>query len=183
MKTANSIGRVLIRRDNPVTDANQINRKDKERVYLSKRENDNQAHSVQNSVNQNNNYINRIKLIQKKLLIKEDEDEDEEIDHPQPILSESEEELNDIKSHFVQKIENKKNSETNSRKRRNEGVYLKYFKSSELSDYIDLLPEEKKQNVVNNRKHSDFTVNKNSNNIISVKKYYKFGNSINRYSN
>ena len=183
MKTANSIGRVLIRRDNPVTDANQINRKDKERVYLSKRENDNQAHSVQNSVNQNNNYINRIKLIQKKLLIKEDEDEDEEIDHPQPILSESEEELNDIKSHFVQKIENKKNSETNSRKRRNEGVYLKYFKSSELSDYIDLLPEEKKQNVVNNRKHSDFTVNKNSNNIISVKKYYKFGNSINKEFN
>ena len=54
MKTANSIGRVLIRRDNPVTDANQINRKDKERVYLSKRENDNQAHSAQNSVNHNN---------------------------------------------------------------------------------------------------------------------------------
>ena len=142
MKTANSIGRVLIRRDNPATDANQINEKDKEKVYFSKRENDNQAHYVPNSINKNNNHINIIKSIPMKLLIKEI-DEDEEIDHPQPILSESEEELNDLKKHFIQKIENKKNSETNLQKRKNEDLNLNYFKSNELSDYIDLLPEEK----------------------------------------
>ena len=53
MKTANSIGGVLIRRDNPFTDANQIRNRqnDKERIYFSKRENDNQAHYVPNSIN------------------------------------------------------------------------------------------------------------------------------------
>ena len=183
MKTGNSIRKVLIRRDIPGIDINQIenNHNEKENLYSSKRIN-NQVHYASNAENKNSNNINKIKEMSKKLILK-DIEEDEEIDHPKPIISESEEELNDIKNNFINKIENKRNSNMNLQKRKNEYLNLKYFpKSSELIDYTNLLPEGKKQYIEKNNKKPNL-INKNGNKIICIKKNNISGASANKKFN
>ena len=183
MRTGNSVRRELTKKEIPEAEDNKKgnNQKNKEKVYSSKRINS-QVRYTPNSVRQNNNNIKRIQQNSKKIILKINE-EDEKLDHPQPILSESEEELNEIKNLFIQKIENKKSLAMNSGKRKDKDLNLKYFKSTELTNYIDLLPEEKNQNIVNNKRNINLSVSKRDNKIICIKKNYKAGTSANKELN
>jgi len=69
------------------------------------------SHYYSISSNETNTNIKTDNHISKNLFFNviDSDDEDEELDHPKPLMSDSEEDLEDLKAHFVIKIENKNN--------------------------------------------------------------------------
>ena len=123
MRNNNSIKRDLLSRNIPPSSRQQILKNSKDKLVHSKKtfNKNNHAHYYSKSSNQANiNSINKDKEISKKLSFN-DFDVDDELDHPRPLMSENEEELDELKAHF-------KND-----KSVNLDIYLKYEQNKELN--------------------------------------------------
>ena len=125
-------------------------KKEKEKLSHSQRtfNKNNHAHYYSKSSNQTNLNINKEKEISKKLSFNDIED-DEELDHPKPLISDEEEDIDNLKNIFNKKI--KKNPEK-SKKNENKGLNLKFNPKSSGFEKINELPS---KNSVNNEKKMD----------------------------
>ena len=140
----------------------KYNEKEKEKLSQSQRALKNKhVHYYSKSSQQNNININKEDDISKKLSFN-DVDDDEELDHPRPLLSdieEDEDELFILKNKFIKKIEDKKNLKI-LKNVKNE-LNLKFIpKSTEIQKGIGLPPEPKEYNTDFKKKIE----NKNDNN-------------------
>ena len=123
MKNDNSIKRELLSRNIPPSSRQQILKNSKDKLVHSKKtfNKNNHTHYYSKSSNQTNiNSINKDKEISKKLSFN-DFDDDDELDHPRPLISENEEELEELKAHF------------RNDKSVNLDIYLKYEQNKELN--------------------------------------------------
>lgn len=148
----------------------KINEKEKEKLSRSQRvfKNNNHVHYYSKSSNQNNVNINKETDISKKLSFN-DIDDDEELDHPRPLLSDVEEEENELfilKNKFIKKIEDKKN--LNILKNGKNDLNLKFIpKSTEIPKIIGLPPEQAEYNNTDiKKKRIENNDDKNINNKI-----------------
>ena len=125
-------------------------KKEKEKLSHSQRtfNKNNHVHYYSKSSNQTNLNINKEKEISKKLSFNDIED-DEELDHPKPLISDEEEDIDNLKNIFNKKI--KKNPEK-SKKNENKGLNLKFNPKSSGFEKINELPS---KNSVNNEKKMD----------------------------
>lgn len=125
-------------------------KKEKEKLSRSQRtlNKNNHVHYYSKSSNQTNLNINKEKEISKKLSFNDIED-DEELDHPKPLISDEEEDIDNLKKIFNKKIE--KNPEK-SKMCENQGLNLKFIPKSSDFEKINELPS---KNSVNNEKKMD----------------------------
>ena len=144
MQNDNSIRRVFLSRNIQPSHENQNKRidkkKEKEKLSRSQRtfNKNNHVHYYSKSSNQTNININKEKEISKKLSFNEIDD-DEELDHPKPLISDDEEDINDLKNFFTKKIEKKLEIEKFGE---NQDLNLKCIpKSSEFQKVLELPPE------------------------------------------
>ena len=119
------------------------------------------SHYYSISSKEANTNIKKDNLISKNLFFNaidnDDEDEDEGLDHPKPLISDSEEDLEDLKAHFIIKIENKiylinenKNNQFLNLNNKFKGSNSKYEETLFIEDnknYIKI----KDENVLNDK--------------------------------
>ena len=130
----------------------KINKKEKEKEKLSLSQRainrNNHVHYYSKSSNKTNININKEADISKKLSFN-DIDDDEELDHPRPLLSDIEEEeaeLFILKNKFIKKTEDKKKLKVLGDGKNN--LNLKFIpKSSEIPKIKDLPPEPKENST------------------------------------
>ena len=149
---------------------NNEKEKEKEKFYLSQKlfNKNNRVHYYSKSSNQNKVNINRETGISKKLSFN-DIDDDEELDHPRPLLSDIEEEENELfllKNNFNKKVEEKKNLKI--LKNVKNDLNLKFIpKSTEIPKIIGLPPEQAEYNNTDiKKKRIENNDDKNINNKI-----------------
>ena len=179
MQNNDPIGRALLSRNKQI---NMQQNKTIEKEILSRSlrglKKNNHSHYYSKSSLQNNNNINKEKEISKTLSFN-DIDDDEELDHPKPLVSDSEEDLEMIKSLFIKKIEQKKSLDIYLKSGKIQNLNLKYIpKSSEIPNNIDFSYKEFTNETETNNKNKEkkninnFN-NKKNENYISYKKSYK----------
>ena len=139
----------------------------------------NHVHYYSKSSFQNSNNINKEKEISKTLSFN-DIDGEEELDHPKPLISDSEEDLDMLKSQFTEKMERKKNLDIYLKSGTIQNLNLKYIpKSSEITTNIDLSYKEfandiEAKNKNTEQKNMNFDNNKKNEGCVPFKKSYKF---------
>ena len=126
---------------------------------------------------QNNNNINKEKEISKALSFN-DIDDDEDLDHPKPLISDNEEDFDMFKGQFIKKLEKKKTLDDNLKSGKNQNLNLKYIpKSNEIPNNIDFSYKEFSSDIeIKNKnrelKNTDIDNNKKNENYIPFKKIY-----------
>ena len=155
----------------------KINEKEGEKEKLSRSQRsfnkNNHVHYYSKSSNQNNININKETDISKKLSFN-DTNDDEELDHPRPLMSDieiEEEELFILKNKFIKKIANKKNFK-NSKNAKND-LNLKFIPKSTEIPKIKVLPPQPGEYKTDFKKKR--IEHKNDNNINNEKIPFKNG--------
>jgi len=140
MEKNNSRKKVILSRNMKINpqQPNKENEKEKEKFYNSQRISDNNlTHFHSKSLIQTNIDINKEKPNTKKLSfnnIEEDDEDDEELDHPKPLMSDYEDNFEDLKNQFIYKIENKKNLQNSFPNKENQDLNLNLKNIPQIND-------------------------------------------------
>ncbi len=184
MKNEN-MRRVLLNRNMNAAPRYQIqsneNNKNKENIVSSQKiiNKNNHVHYYSKSSNRSNNNTNSKKdlKLSKKLSYNDEKNNEEEIDHPKPLLSDIEEDLDDLKAQFIKKNVDKEILN----KDKNNNLYFENIKKN--NNTMDILDTKNKILIEENTKEKDNNINnekvlnkKKSEIYFPLKKSYKSEN-------
>ena len=173
MEKNNSKKKVILSRNMKINpqQPNKENEKEKEIFCNSQRTPDNNlTHFHSKSLIQTNIDINKEKPNTKKLSfnnIEEDDEDDEELDHPKPLMSDYEDNFEDLKNQFIHKIENKKILQNSFPNKENQDLNLNLKNIPKMNDIpkINNSHNEEYFLLINNKDNNQQKDINNSNNI------------------
>ena len=173
MEKNNSKKKVILSRNMKINpqQPNKENEKEKEIFCNSQRTPDNNlTHFHSKSLIQTNIDINKEKPNIKKLSfnnIEEDDEDDEELDHPKPLMSDYEDNFEDLKNQFIHKIENKKILQNSFPNKENQDLNLNLKNIPKMNDIpkINNSHNEEYFLLINNKDNNQQKDINNSNNI------------------
>ncbi len=200
MRNDNSIKRVLLSRNKPPSSREQAPKSSKEKFVCSQKtfNKNNHFHYSSKSSNQKNiNTTNKEKEISKQLSFN-DIDDDEELDHPRPLISDNEEDLEDLKAQFNKEKRIIKKAVIHLKHEKSQDLNLKNIPGVNEIPNINFQKIEEQINVYNNKKNNtkyipfqnNYKVNTLSRRQINRikaqvknKRNYLFNNNVSIYKN
>ena len=196
MKNDNSEGRVLIDKNKPPSSRGQVPKSSKEKFVRSQKTFNKNCHVYYYSKSSNQTKINtknKEKEISKKLSFNDIED-DEELDHPRPLISDNEEDLEDLKAQFNKEKRNMKNLDIDLKNEKAQDLDLKNIpKSSEIPN-VNLVEQINEYSNKKNNKYIPIQNNYKLNTLsrrqinrikaqVKNKRNYLFNNNVSIYKN